>query len=167
MKATALLAAALLLLSPCVPGRGSLVAQMTMTLESARGAGGVSAMVESYQHTIEVPADELTARAAGRRVHSPFLVRKRVDKATPLLYRAMTASETIPRVRIRVPTSGGRSGEPVMITLTNARIVAIESSSRPDETLAHEEIAFVYERIQWTSADGTIEHTDDWMSVRG
>lgn len=159
-------AAAALLLLPALPGYGGASAQMTMTLESARGGEGVSALVEAYDHAIEIPADELTARATGRRVHGPFKVTKRVDRTTPLLYRAMTASETIPGVTIRVPTSPGRAGEPVMITLSNARIVAIHSGSRLNEQVGFEEISFTYERIQWASDDGTVEHTDSWMSGR-
>jgi len=155
-----------LLLLPVLPGHGEAIGQMTMTLESARGGEGVSAIVESYEHAIEIPSDELTARATGRRVHRPFKVTKRVDRSTPLLYRAMTASETIPGVRIRVPTSPGRGGEPVMINLSNARIVAIESSSQADERVGYETISFVYERIQWASDDGTVEHTDSWATAR-
>jgi type VI secretion system secreted protein Hcp len=165
MSATVLCAVSALALSPLLPG-GEAAAQMTMTLESGGKGEGVSAIVEAYDHTIAIPADELNARAAGRREHHPFKVTKRVDRSTPLLYRAMTASETIPSVRIRVPTSPGRGGEPVVITLTNARIVAIHASSAPDENVAHEEISFVYERIEWASADGTIEHTDDWATDR-
>lgn len=156
------LAASALLLLPAVPGAGDAYAQMTMTLQAAGRDDGVSAIVESYEHAIMIPEDAMAARASGRRVHAPFTVRKRVDRATPLLYRAMTASETIPSVRIRVPTSRGRAGEPVNITLTNARIVAIHSGSRPEEDVAHEEISFRYERIEWASADGTLVHTDEW-----
>lgn len=155
-------AAAALLLSPSVPGAGEAHAQMTMTLQAAGRDDGVSAIVESYEHAISIPEDAVAARAAGRRMHTAFTVRKRVDRATPLLYRAMTASETIPSVRIRVPTSRGRGGEPVNITLTNARIVSIQSGSRPEEEIAHEEISFRYEQIAWSSADGSIQHTDDW-----
>lgn len=155
-------AASALLLLPVLPGAGEAHAQMTMTLQAAGRDDGVSAIVASYEHAILIPEDAVAARASGRRVHGPFTVRKRVDRATPLLYRAMTASETIPSVRIRVPTSRGRAGEPVNITLTNARIVAIHSGSRPEEEVAHEEISFRYERIAWSSADGSIEHTDEW-----
>ena len=154
-----------LMLAPALPGQEA-QAQMTMTLESAGRGDGVSALVESYEHAIEIPQEAMAARASGRRAHTPFKVRKRVDRATPLLYRAMTASETIPSVRLRVPTSRARGEEPVMITLTNARIVGIQSASRPEETLAHEEISFVYERITWSSADGSLEHTDDWIAAR-
>ena len=154
-----------LMLAPILPGQQA-QAQMTMTLESAGRGDGVSAIVASYEHAIEIPQEAMAARASARRVHTPFMVRKRVDRATPLLYRAMTASETIPAVRIRVPTSRARAGEPVIITLTNARIVSIQSGSRADETLAHEQIAFVYERITWSSDDGTLEHTDDWIAAR-
>ena len=100
-----------LMIAPVLPGQQAR-AQMTMTLESAGRGDGVSAIVESYEHAIEIPQEAMAARASGRRAHMPFKVRKRVDRATPLLYRAMTASETIPSVRIRVPTSRGPSNSP-------------------------------------------------------
>ena len=157
----AALAAAALFAAPLLPG-GDAHAQMTMTLASAGGGGGVSALVESYEHTIEVPQDAMTARATGRRVHSPFKVGKRVDQATPILYRAMSASETIPSVTIRVPTSQGRGGQPVVITLTNARIVGIRSLSAAGEPLAEEEIWFTYEKIKWASEQSGTEFEDSW-----
>jgi type VI secretion system secreted protein Hcp len=163
---TIVCATSAMLLLPALPGAGEAQAQMTMTLQAAGREDGVSAIIESYEHAILIPEEAVAARASGRRVHSPFTVRKRVDRATPLLYRAMTASETIPSVRIRVPTSRGRGGEPMNITLTNARIVAIRSGSRPEEEIAHEEISFRYERIAWASADGSVEHTDDWMEAQ-
>lgn len=157
------LAAAIALLAvPAISERASLQAQMTMTLASAGRGEGVSALVESYEHTIVVPQDAMTARATGRREHSPFKVGKRVDQATPLLYRAMSASETIPSVTIRVPTTQARGGMPVMITLTNARIIGIRSTSGADDSLAHEEVWFAYEKIKWASEQSGTEFEDSW-----
>lgn len=137
-------------------------AQMSMSLTSANRGGGVNALIEGYRHAVEIPQDALTARATGRRQHSPFVVRKRVDAATPLLYRAMAGSETIPAVTIRVPTSQGRGGQPVTITLTNARIMAIQSGKSADQSLAEEEVSFYYEKIKWAAAAAGTEFEDSW-----
>ncbi|MGI9039425.1 MAG: Hcp family type VI secretion system effector [Gemmatimonadota bacterium] len=159
-------AAATLLLLPALPGLGRAEAQMTMSLASAGRGGGVNAIIEGYHHSIEVPQDALTARATGRRQHSPLTVTKTVDRATPLLYRAMSGSETIPSVTIRVPTSQGRGGQPVIITLTNARIVGIESSAVDGTSLAREDVSFIYEKIKWASAEGGTEFEDSWRENR-
>jgi type VI secretion system secreted protein Hcp len=163
---TAALAASILLLLPVMPGLGQAEAQMTMSLASAGRGSGVNAIIEGYHHSIEVPQDELTARATGRRQHKPLTVTKWVDKATPLLYRAMSGSETIPSVTIRVPTSEGRGGQPVILTLTNARIVGIESSAAEGTTRAREDVSFIYEKIKWASAEGGTEFEDSWRENR-
>ena len=141
-------------------------AQMTMTLSSATGEGGVNTLIEGYRHAIEIPQDALTARATGRRQHSPFVVRKRLDSATPLLYRAMAGSETIPTVTVRVPTAQGRAGDPVTITLTNARIMGITSGMATGDALAHEEVSFYYETIKWTGTGAGTEFEDSWKEYR-
>lgn len=162
----AALAATILLLLPALPGLGRAEAQMTMSLASAGRGSGVNAIIEGYHHSIAVPQDALTARATGRRQHQPFSVTKHVDRATPLLYRAMSGSETIPSVTIRVPTSQGRGGQPVIITLTNARIVGIKASPADGTPLATEDVSFIYEKIKWASAEGGTEFEDSWRENR-
>lgn len=162
----AVIAASTLLLVPIVPGSGRAHAQMTMSLASAGRGSGVNAIVEGYHHSIEVPQDALTARATGRRQHTPLTVTKWVDKATPLLYRAMSGSETIPSVTLRIPTSQGRGGEPVIITLTNARIVGIESMVAEGTSRAREDVSFIYDKIKWASAEGGTEFEDSWRENR-
>ncbi|MFQ5529190.1 MAG: Hcp family type VI secretion system effector [Gemmatimonadota bacterium] len=161
----AVAAASVLLLIPALPGAGDAQAQMTMNLASAGRGPGVNAIVEGYTHAVIIPEDAATARATGRRVHKPFTVRKRVDAATPLLYRALTNSETIPAVTLRLPTTNVAGGPTLTITLTDARIMTITSGSSGDD-LPVEEVAFYYNKIQWTYSEGGISHEDSWAGDR-
>lgn len=154
-----------LLLVPAIPGVGDAHAQITMNLSSAGRGGGVSAIVEGYEHGVTIPQDAASARATGRRIHRPFTVRKRLDAATPLLYRALSNSETIPTVTIRIPTTRVARGPTLDITLTDARIMSIQSGSSGDE-LAMEEVAFNYAKIKWSWSDGGVSHEDSWSGNR-
>jgi len=162
---TALAATIALLLVPAIPGANDAQAQITMNLASAGRGGGVSAIVESYSHGVMIPQDAVSARARGRRVHKPFMVRKRIDASTPLLYRALSNSETIPTVTIRIPTTRAAGGPTMDITLTEARIMSIMSESSGDD-LPTEEISFNYAKIKWSWSDGGISHEDTWGGSR-
>lgn len=158
----AVAAASVLLLLPAVPGVGDVQAQMTMNLASAGRGGGVNAIIEGYHHSVVVPQGAVSARATGLRVHEPLTVRKRVDAATPLLYRALAQSENIPAVTLRIPTSRAAGGPTMTITLTDARIVSIESSG--DADVPFEEVAFYYNKIKWESSEGGTSFEDDWRA---
>ena len=162
---TAVAAAFTLLLLPAVPGAGDAQAQMTMNLASAGRGGGVSAIIESYRHGVSVPQGGAAARTRGQRTYEPLTVRKRVDAATPLLYRALARSENIPAVTIRLPTTRAAGGPTMTITMTDARIMTITSGSSGDE-LPIEEVSFNYAKIKWTYSEGGIEFEDDWQANR-
>ena len=155
----AVAAASVLLLLPALPGEGNAHAQMTMNLASARRGPGVNTIIDGYAHAVSVPQGT-TGRTRGQRTHEPFTIRKRVDASTPLLYQALARSETIPAVTLRIPTSRAAGGPTMTITLTSARIIAIESSA--GEELPTEEVSFNYERIKWTSSEGGTEFEDNW-----
>jgi len=158
----AVVAASILLLLPAVPGVGDAQAQMTMNLASAGRGGGVNAIIESYRHAVSVPQGGGAARTRGQRTYEPLTIRKRVDAATPLLYRALAQSETIPAVTLRIPTSRAAGGPTMTITLTGARIVSIESSGADDVPV--EEVAFYYNKIKWESSEGGTSFEDDWRA---
>jgi len=159
----ALAATIALLLVPTVPGVGDAHAQMTMNLSAARRGGGVSAIIESYNHGVAIPQGGTSSRQRGRRVHEPFTVRKRVDAATPLLYQALANSETIPAVTIRIPTTNGAAGPTMTITLTEARIISIQAGSTGGE-LAMEEVSFNFAKIKWTHSEAGTEFEDNWQT---
>lgn len=46
--------------------------------------------VLSYSHEVKAPRDAAPGQATGRRQYSPIIIRKRIDKATPLLAKALT-----------------------------------------------------------------------------
>jgi len=112
-----------------------------------------------------------SARATGRRQHQPLLIRKRIDKSSPLLSKALCENAVIEgtfKFFRPNPTGDGTTQQFFTIKIFEGRVasqrlwspsaLALASSTEPPL----EEITFVYHTIEWTYEDGGITHQDDW-----
>jgi type VI secretion system secreted protein Hcp len=121
----------------------------------------------------------LTAReagsgmATGRRQYQPILIRKRVDKATPLLFKALTNNEKIQGVfKFYRPNQAGDGTTEQFFTieiedgrvssqkLVNPDTIVPASSTQPPM----EEITFHFASITQTIENGGITHQDTWSA---
>jgi len=132
-------------------------------------------LVHAAAHGVTSPRDAASGQASGKRAHKPFVVSKGIDRSSPLLYGALVAQETMVEWELqfwRVATTGtggaGSEHQHYTVTLTNAVISSIEfrmpdtknpASAQMD---AFEEVAFTYQKIQWTWTDGGVTATDSW-----
>jgi type VI secretion system secreted protein Hcp len=92
---------------------------------------------------------------------------KPVDKATPLLAKALTNGETLQEVKIHWYDSEGT--EFFTHTLDPVKISEIRqgnSDIRTFGSMPREEIALLYETITWTIVDGNIQASADWVAER-
>lgn len=112
-----------------------------------------------------------SSRATGRRQHQPVLIRKRIDKSSPMIAKALVNNEVIEGVfkffRPR-PTGDGTTEQFYTVTIAKGR-VASQRMFNPDSLVparstepAQEEITFVFGTITWTYTDGGIEYQDTW-----
>ncbi len=132
--------------------------------------GKASIGVVSVGHAINIPIDIASGQIAGRTQHAPLVIIAHIDKATPLLYQALTTNEVLKNVELDYYTSG--STHPYFtIQLDNAIIQSIQltnqnSADNPDLNKFgdYEQISFIYQRITWTWTDGGIAATADWAS---
>jgi type VI secretion system secreted protein Hcp len=140
-----------------------------------------SILVHAVHHEVVSPRDAASGQAAGKRVHTPLVITKELDKSTPLLYQALVANETLSEFTLRFwradlgtgtgpGAGGGAERQNFTIKLTNASIASIDFQ-QPDNRnpelakLAEcEEIAFTYQKIEWTWVDGGVTASDDWMA---
>ncbi len=135
-------------------------------------------LVYAATHDVASPRDMASGQASGRRMHKPFVITKAVDRSTPQLYQAMVTNENLPAWTLRffrTATAGaGGPGVEVQhytVKLTNASIsgIGFRMPSNQDPDLArlaeYEEVAFVYQRIEWTWVDGGITAADDWNAT--
>lgn len=113
---------------------------------------------------VRSPRDAGSGMAIGRRQHEPILIRKRLDKSSPLL--AQLTHQTLPKVEIEFFTTGADKKPRLVrkVTLFGASISAIQTShvkaaAGIGET---ETISMTFQRIEVTNADGKSSALDDW-----
>ena len=132
-------------------------------------------MVIAVSHEVISPRDAASGLATGKRQHKPFVITKELDKSSPLLYTALCNNENITEFKLefwrpRLQAAGGAGSEVqnYIVKLTNAKIVDIRftmlNNKNPElvKYAEYEEVAFTYEKIEWTWVDGGITAMDDW-----
>ncbi len=131
------------------------------------GSSGSAIEIFSFSHEIVSPRDAASGLPTGKRQHKPFTITKEIDKATPLLMRALANNERLTEVVIAVdrrssPTGASGTGY-FRYKLTNASISNWStSSSATTDTFELEHISFTYQKIEVTFVNGSITAEDDW-----
>jgi type VI secretion system secreted protein Hcp len=114
-----------------------------------------------FKYDLTTPRDPASGSLTGRRQHSPITIVKRVDKSSPLLYRALCHNELVTSVELRFyrPLPGGAGAEEHFYTilLENGYVCDINSVGR-----GLERVSFVFEDITWTYEIGGATHKDRW-----
>lgn len=110
--------------------------------------------------------------ATGRRSYEPLTIVKRIDKATPLIAKALTKNEKIDGVFKFFrpnPTGDGTTEQFYTVEIKNGRVahqrqnVLVQAAdSRLADEAPVEEIGFTFHTIKWTYTDGGVEHEDTW-----
>ncbi len=108
--------------------------------------------------------------ATGRRQYEPLIIRKRIDKSTPLLAKALCNNEVIEGVFKFFrpnPLADGSTEQFYTIKLAQGRVSALQQSSDAGlaSTAPMEEVSFVFHNITWTYTNGGIEHQDTWNAI--
>ena len=111
-----------------------------------------------------------TQRAVGRRRHLPIRMLKRIDKASPLLFKALCQNEEIEATyrMFRPNPVSGETEEYFNIVIGGGRISSIEgfqpNTALPDtSTLPDSEwVDVVFHTVTWTHMTESTEHSDDW-----
>lgn len=132
--------------------------------------------VIAHTHEIVSPRDPQSGLPTGQRMHKPYVIRKELDKATPILLNVLCNNENLSEVTIKFftpqikATSGvGSEVNHYTVKLTNANIASFTSTManirEPDlvKFPEYEEIALTYEKIEWTWNDGGITAMDSWI----
>ena len=129
-------------------------------------------MVIAVSHEITSPRDAASGLPTGKRMHKPFVITKELDKSSPLLYNVLTNNENVTEWDLQFwqPSATGSEKQHYTVKLTNANIASINfrmaNNKHPDlmKFAEYEEVAFTYQKIEWTWVDGGITAMDDWES---
>lgn len=124
--------------------------------------------VMQFEQSVITAREAGSGMATGRRQYQPLLIRKRIDKASPLLMRALTENQPV-EVSFGFyrpnPTGDGTDERFYEVDIRNARVASIklvQGSSDPPM----EEVTFVFHTIRWTYTNGGVTHEDTWDQQR-
>ena len=121
----------------------------------------------SFGFGISNPIDWATGAASGRRQYTSIAISKRIDKASPLLMKALVTNQIIDGVFkfFRPPADGKAVSEHFYtIEIKHGRVESVNQSGGSD--LPIETVTFAYRAITCTFVKGGVTHADDWSKAK-
>ena len=128
-----------------------------------------------YEQAVKTAREAGSGMATGRRQYEPLLIRKRIDKSSPLLCKALVENQVI-EAKFKFfrpnPTGDGTTEQFYTVAFKQGRISS-QKQIVPDTMVpatstdpALEEITFVFHTIAWTYTNGGVTHEDTWDQNR-
>jgi type VI secretion system secreted protein Hcp len=128
-----------------------------------------------YEQSVITAREAGSGLATGRRQYPPLMIRKRIDKSSPLLMKALvenTAIEATFKFYRPNPNGDGTTEQFYTVGIKQGRIASIKqfvpdamqpaTSTEPPM----EEVSFVFHTIGWTITNGGVTHEDVWSANR-
>ena len=142
--------------------------------ESTQQSMGRADSIEcvSFSSGVTSAREAASNLATGRRQHEPIIIRKRIDKSSPLLAKALVQNEVVEgtfKFYRPNPTGDGTTEQFFTVAIKGGRVFSqkLLISNTLDPALAteppHEDVGFVFHTITWTYSNGGIEHEDSWQ----
>jgi type VI secretion system secreted protein Hcp len=130
-------------------------------------------MVIAMTHQVVTPRDPGSGRPTGKRQHAPLVITKELDAASAPLHAVQARNENLKQWELQFFRAGptGVEVQSFTIRLSNASLASIhmQMPNTKDPNLMRfetfEEVAFTYEKIEWTWTDGNVTATDDWEAA--
>jgi type VI secretion system secreted protein Hcp len=145
--------------------------------ESSQTSLGREGSIECvyYEQAVKTAREAGSGMATGRRQYEPLLLRKRIDKSSPLIAKALVENQVIEGVFKFFrpnPSGDGTTQQFYTVSIKQGR-VASQKQIVPDTIVPAtstepplEEVTFVFHTIKWVFTDGGIEHEDTWNQNR-
>ncbi|MBL8602143.1 MAG: type VI secretion system tube protein Hcp [Myxococcales bacterium] len=128
-----------------------------------------------FEQGVVTARESGSGMATGRRQYNPLLIRKRIDKASPLLSKALCDNQVIDatfKFFRPNPTGDGTTEQFFTIAFKKGRINS-QKQFVPDTIVPAtstepplEELTFVFHTINWTYTNGGVTHEDTWDQQR-
>ncbi len=128
-----------------------------------------------YEQGVQSAREAGTGTALGRRQYSPLVIRKRIDKSSPLLVKALVENQKIEgtfKFFRPSPTGDGTTEQFYTVVIKEGHVSSARQfvhdtiSSATNLLPPMEEVTFVFKTISWTFTNGGISHEDSWSSNR-
>jgi type VI secretion system secreted protein Hcp len=125
----------------------------------------------AFDQSVTTAREAGTGMMTGRRQYQPLKIVKRIDRASPLIMKALTNNEKIDGVFKFFrpnPTGDGTTEQFYTVEIKDGHVASVkelvQNTLEPD--LANhpplEEVAFVFHTISWTFTNGGVQHEDSW-----
>ncbi|MDF2629216.1 MAG: hypothetical protein K0R39_3047 [Symbiobacteriaceae bacterium] len=125
--------------------------------------------VLAFNQSVTTAREAGSGMATGRRQYQPLLIRKRIDKASPLLMKALTENSVVDATfgfYRPNPTGDGAEERFYEIEIRHGRVASVEIVMDEATGMPMEEITFVFQTIAWTYTNGGVTHEDTWSQQR-
>lgn len=99
--------------------------------------------------------DAASAQPVGKRMHTPVMIRRTVDSASPALMRACASGQHFPTVEIDYVR-----GDEVIKKMVLTDVVLSSGGGQG------EQIQFTFQKIELRNKQGGIMASDDWLQAR-
>jgi len=128
----------------------------------------------SYRDHVATQRQSGAGVATGRRVHDPIEITKRIDRSTPLLFKALVQNEEIEgefRFYRPAPTGDGSTEHFLTVEFRQGRITDIQREiqltlDRSAEALpALEKVSILFGVVNVRYESTGVGHEDDWTQV--
>jgi len=131
-------------------------------------------LVQAFKHNVTIPRDPQSGQPTGQRVHQPLTITKVFDKASPLLYNALTSGERLSKCEIKWYRTSpvGKQEHYFTITLEDAVVVDMKAHmpNCQDPAMSHfthlEDVSFAYRKIDWIHEVAGTAGADDWRAPK-
>lgn len=144
--------------------------------ESSQLADGRADTIECFyfESSVTTPRDPASGRATGRRQFAPIKIRKRIDRASPLLAKALTQNSRCQGI-FSFYRPDGEGNDEVFYTVTMEGAFVSDlvvqmpdtlSSPGQDVREAFEEVTFTFDKIIWEHRPGGTQHEDSWSGAK-
>ena len=135
---------------------------MTVEMELVQQGAVGPFDIDDWGQEIISPTDLASGLPSGKRQHKPFVIRKPIDAASPVLYQALINNEGLNSLTVRVyKQSKSPRALAFTIKLTNARVIHATKAAAADAD-DRETFEFVYQTIEWTDVKTGTVTTDNW-----
>jgi len=123
-----------------------------------------------FEYQVEAAFDPSTQVITGRRRHSPIIVRKAIDLASPLLLQAITTNEKVKDATFQFFRSS-RSGDGTTeqfytVKIKNGNIASVKQilpdTKEEHDVHEYEEVMFTFQDIEWRHETGKTSAADSW-----
>lgn len=153
--------------------------KMTINGQEIQGESTVSSLERAntiecteFRWAVMTPREGASAQITGRRQHQPVTIVKRVDKSSPIMFKALCRNELVDSAVFRFfrasPTGTGETENYMTVELSEAFVSSIDmvsedaTRSGEEQPTAMEAVKFVFKNITVTYNSTGATHTDRW-----